>query len=62
MKEVNKTEKGELCLIGPNIALGSYNDMKKALKVLYKSKNKTHIDLIYKTGDIVYEKNDLLWF
>jgi D-alanine--poly(phosphoribitol) ligase subunit 1 len=63
MNEVKEFEKGELCLIGPNVALGYYNDIDKTMQSFIQNpKIKTHKDLIYKTGDIVYEKDELLWF
>lgn len=63
MHEVKKGQKGELCLIGPNIALGYYNDVIKTNQnFIQNPKVKTHRDIIYRTGDIVYEKNNVLWF
>ncbi|MGJ0359107.1 amino acid adenylation domain-containing protein [Aliarcobacter cryaerophilus] len=63
MQEVQNGEKGELCLIGPNVALGYYNDMKRTNQSFVQNpKITTHKDIIYKTGDIVYKKDSLLWF
>jgi D-alanine--poly(phosphoribitol) ligase subunit 1 len=63
MNEVKESEKGELCLIGPNVSLGYYNDTYNTSKNFVQNpKIKTHRDIIYKTGDIVYEKDGLLWF
>ncbi len=63
MNEVKKGHKGELCLIGPNIALGYYNDINRTNQnFIQNPKINTHKDTIYRTGDIVYEKNNVLWF
>ena len=63
LKEVKEGEKGELCLVGPNVAIGYYNDINKTNQnFIQNPKVKTHKDLIYRTGDIVYEKDELLWF
>ncbi len=63
MQEVQNGEKGELCLIGPNLALGYYNDMERTNQSFVQNpKITTHKDIIYKTGDIVYKKDSLLWF
>ena len=61
--EVKKGEKGELCIIGPNVALGYYNDPDKTSESFIQNpKIKTHKNIIYKCGDIVYEKDGMLWF
>lgn len=63
MQEVKNGEKGELCLVGPNVALGYYNDIKRTNQNFVQNpKITTHRDITYKTGDIVYEKDGLLWF
>ena len=63
MQEVEEGDKGELCLIGPNVALGYYNDINKTNQnFIQNPKIETHKDIIYKSGDIVYEKEGLLWF
>lgn len=63
LEEVNKGEKGELCLVGPNVALGYYNDLNKTNQNFIQNPLiTTHRDIIYRTGDIVYENNGLLWF
>ena len=63
MQEVKKGEKGELYLIGPNIALGYFNEIQKTNESFIQNPLKTkYKDIIYKSGDIVYEKNGLLWF
>ena len=63
MQEVKKGEKGELYLIGPNIALGYFNEIQKTNESFIQNPLKAkYKDIIYKSGDIVYEKNGLLWF
>jgi D-alanine--poly(phosphoribitol) ligase subunit 1 len=63
MQEVQNGEKGELCLIGPNVALGYYNDMERTNQSFVQNpKITTHKDIIYKTGDVIYEKEGLLCF
>ena len=63
MNEVKEFEKGQLCLIGPNVALGYYNNIDRTVENFVQNpKIKTHKNLIYKTGDIVYEKDELIWF
>lgn len=63
MQEVQGGEKGELCLVGSNVALGYYNDLEKTSQNFIQNPIiKTHKDIIYKCGDIVYEKDGLLWF
>lgn len=63
LEEVKSGDKGELCLIGPNIALGYYNDLDRtSQKFIQNPKINTHTEIIYRTGDIVYEDSGLLWF
>lgn len=63
MQEVRQGEKGELCLAGQNVALGYYNDIERSSQNFVQNPLiKTHKDIIYKTGDVVYEKDGLLWF
>lgn len=63
MQEVKEGKKGELYLIGPNVALGYYNETQKTYENFIQNPfTKKYKDIIYKTGDIVYEKNGLLWF
>jgi len=61
--EVEAGEKGELCLIGPNVGLGYVNDKERTNNSFFQNpKVLSHREIIYKTGDLVYEKNGLLWF
>ena len=63
MNKVKKGMKGELCLIGPNVCLGYYNDSRKTNENFIQNPNiKTYKDIIYKSGDIVYEKDEILYF
>lgn len=57
------TNNGELCLLGPNIGIGYYNDIEKTNNVFVKYTNNTHYDKkMYKTGDIVEYKDGNLYF
>jgi len=63
MNKVGNGEKGELCLIGPNLSLGYYNDLERTHQSFVQNPIiKTHKCIIYKTGDIVYEKDSLIHF
>ena len=63
LKKVSPGNKGELYLIGPNVALGYYNDKERTDSVFIQNPIRgTYKDIVYKTGDIVYEKNGLLYF
>ena len=59
----SETHTGELCLIGPNVASGYYND-----KLLTEKSFTTLLDKMrfmkrmYRTGDIVSMKEGLLWY
>jgi D-alanine--poly(phosphoribitol) ligase subunit 1 len=58
-----QSTKGELCLIGPCVGMGYYNENKLTLSAftsLPKSKNTG--DVMYRTGDLVEEKNHSLHF
>ncbi|XSZ47735.1 hypothetical protein ACP8HZ_05565 [Francisella noatunensis] len=52
-----------LCLVGPNVAAGYYNDIERTEQSFVQNPLvKTYRDIVYKTGDIVYEKDGILWF
>lgn len=56
---------GELCIIGPNVGLGYYNNLDKTNEVFIQNPTITsYRQIIYKSGDLVrYDKNkDLLHF
>ena len=59
----SETPTGELCLIGPNVASGYYNDKvqtEKSFTTL--SNNKRFMKRMYMTGDIVSKKDGNLWY
>jgi D-alanine--poly(phosphoribitol) ligase subunit 1 len=61
--EGKNSQKGELCLIGPNVAAGYYNDpvlTGKAFKTLFEKKH--YMKRMYHTGDIVKKVNNFLTF
>ncbi len=63
MQKVQRGEKGELCLVGPNVGIGYYNDPARTQNSFVQNpSSQTFRDIVYKTGDIVYEKEGLLWF
>lgn len=54
---------GELCLLGPNIAVGYYNDEERTKKSFSCYSSAQHYQKrMYRTGDLVEEKNGLLYF
>jgi D-alanine--poly(phosphoribitol) ligase subunit 1 len=62
---VNTGETGELCIGGPNVGLGYYNNPEKTTEVfICNPLIKSHPDIIYKSGDLVTydEENDLYNF
>ena len=64
LNEQNKISSlGELCLLGPNVAAGYYNDFEKTASCFFSHTNHGYFqDKMYRTGDIVEEKNGLLYF
>ena len=45
---------GELCLLGPNVGRGYYNDPERtAQSFVQNPTHETHIDIMYRTGDLV---------
>ena len=58
--KVNDGESGELCLIGPNVGKGYYNDPDRTnMSFVQNPYNKMYTEIIYKTGDLVrYETAD----
>jgi D-alanine--poly(phosphoribitol) ligase subunit 1 len=58
-----KSERGELCILGPNIGLGYYRDADRSKAVFLNYSDKGfYNDRMYKTGDLVCETNGLLYF
>jgi amino acid adenylation domain-containing protein len=55
-KLVNKGELGELCVRGSSLAFGYYNDIEKTkLAFVQNPLHNLYPDIIYKTGDLVFE-------
>lgn len=53
-KMVPDGELGELCLLGPNVGLGYYNDLDRtASSFVQNPYNQTFREIMYKTGDLV---------
>lgn len=61
-KEVTGNQQGELCVKGPFVAQGYYNNEKKTKEVFIQNPANVHyLDIIYKTGDLVKrDENGLL--
>ena len=59
-KEVLNNEVGELCLVGPNVGKGYYNDPERTEISFMQNPNNDHFaEKIYKTGDLVrYNPDD----
>ena len=59
----NVSSIGELCLMGEQLALGYYNDIERTeTSFVLNPHNNKYKQLMYKTGDIVEEKNGRLYF
>lgn len=57
------SDNGELCLIGPNVAAGYFNDQERTEKVFVTLTESEHyMKRMYKTGDLVEERDGLLYF
>jgi D-alanine--poly(phosphoribitol) ligase subunit 1 len=62
---INNREIGELCIGGPNVGIGYYNNQEKTDEVFVNNPLiKSHIEKIYKSGDLVSFDRDknLLYF
>jgi D-alanine--poly(phosphoribitol) ligase subunit 1 len=56
-------EKGELVLLGPNVGLGYFNDAKRTSEhFIQNPRHDFYMERGYRTGDIVYEEGNLLFF
>lgn len=56
--QVDTAEIGELCVRGSSLALGYYNDIEKTnLSFVQNPLHDLYPDIIYKTGDLVYEND-----
>jgi D-alanine--poly(phosphoribitol) ligase subunit 1 len=64
LEKKNEKGIGELVLHGPQVGMGYYNDPDRTRKAFYENTDYPwHIsNLSYKTGDLVKEKNGLLYF
>ena len=62
-EEGNDSDNGELCLIGPNVSAGYYNDLERtAESFVTLTESNRFMKRMYKTGDIVRESNGKLYF
>lgn len=58
-QECADNEQGELCVCGTSLAMGYYNDSEKTSRAFVQNPlNDKYIDIIYRTGDIVYRRDD----
>jgi D-alanine--poly(phosphoribitol) ligase subunit 1 len=54
---------GELCLTGPQVALGYYNDPERSAPVFTRDPLRAAVPLpMYRTGDLLREQDGRLWF
>lgn len=52
-------EPGELCISGTSLAMGYFNDPEKTTRAFVQNPlNKTHLEMIYRTGDTVFQRAD----
>ncbi|WP_158617448.1 amino acid adenylation domain-containing protein [Legionella sp. km772] len=59
----NESAQGELCLIGPNVAAGYFNDLNRTKEVFITLTDSKHfMKRMYKTGDLVKEEEGILYF
>lgn len=49
---------GELCLLGPNVGLGYFNDLERTSNSFIQHPERKYHSIMYKTGDLVYLDND----
>ncbi|MFC1584216.1 amino acid adenylation domain-containing protein [Fibrobacterota bacterium] len=53
-RKVKDNETGELCLLGPNVGMGYYNDPERTGSAFVQNPyNQSHAEVMYKTGDMV---------
>ena len=53
-EQFNDDEIGELCLLGPNVGKGYYNDKKRTEEHFFQNPfNNAYAEIMYKTGDLV---------
>lgn len=57
------TDEGELCLLGPNVAAGYFNDVERTNQSFFTiSEPRRYMKRMYRTGDLVREERGVLWF
>jgi len=57
------SKQGELCILGPNISIGYYNDAERSKAVFSICFDYGFYSMpMYRTGDLVYEEGKLLYF
>lgn len=62
-EEGKTSNRGELYILGPNIGAGYYNDHKQSAKVFsHCYQYGFYATPMYRTGDLIYEKDGLLYF
>lgn len=63
MNDNKESAEGELCLLGPQVGLGYYNDPERTASSFVRNPlNNRYNEIMYKTGDIVKKMNGLLHF
>lgn len=62
-EEERDATSGELCLIGPNVAAGYFNDLDRTAAAFYTlTEANRYMKRMYRTGDLVREEAGLLYF
>ncbi|MDG5467837.1 AMP-binding protein [Deltaproteobacteria bacterium IMCC39524] len=62
-EEENASDCGELCLIGPNVASGYFNDLERTSAAFYTlTEPNRYMKRMYRTGDLVKEIDGRLYF
>jgi D-alanine--poly(phosphoribitol) ligase subunit 1 len=61
--EDSDAAEGELCLIGPNVATGYFNDPERTNQSFFTlAEPRRFMKRMYRTGDLVREEQGVLWF
>lgn len=59
-RRVPEGETGELCLLGPNVGNGYFNDLERTeISFVQNPYNKKYVEMMYKTGDLVKHDSDV---
>lgn len=62
-EEGKKSQIGELCLLGPQVGLGYYNDLERTAKGFVQNPfNEKYREIMYRTGDLVRDEGEELHF